>query len=270
VSAEHDRFRDAYAWGLHAHLRHGGEDGLRAAYELGRQAVVRGLGVLDVVSVHHEVLVGALEARGADVAHVELARAAGDFLLEGLGAFEMVQRGFAEAQAAALAERRQAEMLRQLSTFLADASLALAAADPQREVLQLVAEQARELVGAEGCVASVAGGPEEDPVTVAALADAGLASADAAGWAAVPALGELAAAAPAAVRLDRAGLAERGVPGLRSWLAAPLHGLDGRALGLIQVLDKRAGEFTVVDEAIVVHLAQMAAAALDRARLYRG
>jgi GAF domain-containing protein len=33
--------------------------------------------------------------------------------------------------------------------------------------------------------------------------------------------------------------------------------------------DKADGEFTELDEAIVVHLAQMAAAALERARLYR-
>ena len=47
-------------------------------------------------------------------------------------------------------------MSRQLSTFLADASLALDATDSLEEMLRLVAEQARELVGAECCVATVA------------------------------------------------------------------------------------------------------------------
>lgn len=61
-----------------------------------------------------------------------------------------------EAQEAAWLERRQTELSRQLSTFLADASLALDASDSLEEMLRLVAEQARELVGAECCVATVA------------------------------------------------------------------------------------------------------------------
>ena len=78
-----------------------------------------------------------------------MARAAGDFFLESLSSFEMVQRGFGEAREAARLERRQTEMSRQLSTFLADASLALDASDSLEEMLRLVAEQARELVGAD-------------------------------------------------------------------------------------------------------------------------
>ena len=86
----------------------------------------------------------------------QVTRAAGDFFLEGLSTFEMVQRGFAEARQAARLERRQTELSRQLSTFLADASLALDASDSLEEMLRLVAEQARELVGADCCVATVA------------------------------------------------------------------------------------------------------------------
>ena len=58
----------------------------------------------------------------------------------------MVQRGYRAAREAARAERRQTEMSRQLSAFLADASLALDASDSLEEMLRLVAEQARELV----------------------------------------------------------------------------------------------------------------------------
>ena len=94
----------------------------------------------------------------------QVTRAAGDFFLESLSSFEMVQRGFREAQEAARLERRQTQMSRQLSTFLADASLALNASDSLEEMLRLVAEQARELVGAECCVATVAaaGQPRSD------------------------------------------------------------------------------------------------------------
>jgi GAF domain-containing protein len=53
------------------------------------------------------------------------------------------------------------------------------------------------------------------------------------------------------------------------WLAASLTTLDGRDLGLIQLFDKADGDFTELDEEILVQLAQMASAAVERARLYR-
>jgi GAF domain-containing protein len=55
----------------------------------------------------------------------------------------------------------------------------------------------------------------------------------------------------------------------RGWLVAALTALDGRHLGLIQVLDKQTGDFTELDEATLVQLAQMASAAVERAQLYR-
>ena len=92
------------------------------AYELGRDAVTAELSVLDLAVAHHDALEVALAS--ADDAPSVVA-AAGDFFLEALAAYEMVQRGYREAQEAAAVERRQAELLRQLSNFLADASLAL-------------------------------------------------------------------------------------------------------------------------------------------------
>ena len=149
-------FPAAYASAFRDYLLDPGEATLRAAYELGREAVTRNLSVLDLAVAHHEALLSALadvsdsaEARGRT-------RAGGDFFLESLSAYEMVQRGFSEARESASLERRHIEMSRQLSTFLADASLALDASDSLEEMLQLVAEQARELVGADCCVATVA------------------------------------------------------------------------------------------------------------------
>jgi K+-sensing histidine kinase KdpD len=57
-------------------------------------------------------------------------------------------------------------------------------------------------------------------------------------------------------------------PPLRGWLAVPLIGVDGRNIGLIQLSDKDAGEFTEADESILVHLAQMGAIAIEKIRLY--
>ena len=45
-------------------------------------------------------------------------------------------------------------------------------------------------------------------------------------------------------------------------------GVDARWDGLIQALDKREGEFTHLDEEVLVQLAQMAAAAVERAQRY--
>jgi hypothetical protein len=80
---------------------------LRIAYELGRQAVSRQLSVVDLAVAH------------------QVTRAAGDFFLEGMSSFEMVQRGLAGTRDAVRHERRQTEMAPQLSTFLVDAALAL-------------------------------------------------------------------------------------------------------------------------------------------------
>ena len=54
-------------------------------------------------------------------------------------------------------------------------------------------------------------------------------------------------------------------PPMRGWLAAPLIGLDGRNLGLIQLSDREDGrEFDKNDEAILVQLAQIASAAIEQ------
>ncbi|AUS99554.1 histidine kinase [Nostoc sp. CENA543] len=58
-------------------------------------------------------------------------------------------------------------------------------------------------------------------------------------------------------------------PPMRGWLAAPLIGRDGKNIGLIQLSDKCEGEFSEADEAILVQLAQIAAVAVENARLYQ-
>ncbi len=147
-------FGAAYSSAFEAYLIERDETRLRAAYELGRDAVTRRLTVLDLAVAHHEALQSAF-VEGADSAEMRsLVRAGGEFFLESLSAFEMVQRGFAEAREAALLERRQTDLARGLSTFLADASLALDGSSSLEEMLRLVAEQARELVDAGCCVAT--------------------------------------------------------------------------------------------------------------------
>jgi GAF domain-containing protein len=73
------------------------------------------------------------------------------------------------------------------------------------------------------------------------------------------------AAEPARRALGGAG--DR-VRSMRSWLVASLCAPDGKEVGLIQAFDKREGEFTHLDEEVLVQLAQMAAAAVERAQRY--
>jgi GAF domain-containing protein/phosphoserine phosphatase RsbU-like protein len=268
-------FRAAYSSALEDYLLHPSEASLSAAYELARDAVARHLSVLDVAVAHQEAFLVALGA-ASDAADVErVAGAAGDFFLEGLSAFEMVNRGFHEARLAASLERRQTELSRQLSAFLADVSLADQGSDSTEEMLRLVAEQAREIVGAVCCVATLAlpgrpraaegaSYPEDDRRWAAFVR-----------WLDLPAIYRLihergGSARIAGDELARTPLfrAADGPRPLRGWLGASLTALDGSELGAIQLFDKRAAAFTVDDESALVHLAQMASAAVERARIY--
>lgn len=269
-------FRTAYASALSDYLLDPTETSLRAAYELGREAVRRQLSVLDLAVAHQEALLSALAgARGAAGVQ-QVAGRAGDFFLESLSSFEMVQRGFKEAREAFLLERRQTELSRQLSTFLADASLALEASDSLEEMLRLVAEQARELVGADCCVATVgveghpriaegASHPEGDRRWTTFVR-----------WLDLAAVYRLVRRGGGSLRIEGEQLAGQHLFliaaadwQLQGWLVASLTALDGTELGAIQLFDKRGGGFTADDEAALVHLAQMASAAVERARHYQ-
>ena len=72
-----------------------------------------------------------------------------------------------------------------------------------------------------------------------------------------------------------ATLAARGVfgvgpghPMLEGWMAVPLTGRTGRTLGLIQVADKVEGDFGEADEVVLLQLAQLAAVAIENAERY--
>jgi GAF domain-containing protein len=54
----------------------------------------------------------------------------------------------------------------------------------------------------------------------------------------------------------------------RNALSAPLRALDGRTLGSVQLFNRRGGEFADIDQAVLTHLAELAAAALERTQLY--
>ena len=101
-----DRFGRSYHDALQSYLRDLGEEHLHRAYEMGRDALVGGLGILEVAAWHHEALRRLqLIEQGTEQGRAE---AAGRFLAECLSPFEMSHRGTREA---ALALQRLNETL---------------------------------------------------------------------------------------------------------------------------------------------------------------
>jgi Phosphoserine phosphatase RsbU, N-terminal domain len=269
-------FRAAYASALAEYVRDSSEHSLHAAYELGREAVGRQLSVLDLAVTHQEALLSALRKASGPAEIEHTAGAAGDFFLESLSSFDMVQRGLGEAREAARLERRHAAMSRQLSTFLADASLALDASESLEEMLRLVAEQARELVGARCCVATVALHGQPRTAEAASYDEGDRRWQAFVRWldlfAIYPLLreheGSIRLAGEQVAQLPPFRAAAAGGRSPEGWLAASLTALDGGELGAIQLFDKHTGSFTGEDEAVLLHLAQMASAAVERSLLY--
>jgi hypothetical protein len=268
-------FRAAYTAALRDYLHDGTEASLRVAYELGREAVRQQLSVLDLAVVHQETVRSLIAA--TDLTEIRrLTSEADDFFLESLSSFEMVQRGFKEARHAFLHERRQTVLSRQLSSFLADASLALDASGSLDEMLRLVAEQARELVDAECCVATLAAPGRPRAAEAISHPDGDKRWSAVVRWLDLSAIARLVRLSGDAMRIDGERLAV--LPAFRSatshrplrgWLGASLTALDGSELGAIQLFDKHDGGFTEDDEGALVHLAQMASAAVERAQLYQ-
>ena len=269
MSPERGDVARRYAQALHTAVAESGdESALSAAYDVGRDAVRQGLSVLDLAAIHKDALLG--ELRGArNRAAEDTARAASDFFLESVSAYEMLARVLRQSSEVARLEQRHAALLRRLSGFLGDASLAVDANASLQEVLQLVAEHALEVVEADTCSARL-GPTGADPAVREAQA---LTTSVAPGSHVRERLTALYAElrpGGGPVRLDVAALAER-VPGVElAWLAAPFTALDGRVIGLLQLFSLGGDRpFSPVDEAVLVQLAQMASATFERMDLYR-
>ncbi|TAK99670.1 MAG: hypothetical protein EPO07_10645 [Verrucomicrobia bacterium] len=103
-----------YAATLRRYLNRQHEALLEKAYELGRQAIAGGLGVLDVARIHERALMSCWSSARREKKPFAF-RAAENFFLEALSPFEATHRGFREAnhelhQLNAELERRHAEL----------------------------------------------------------------------------------------------------------------------------------------------------------------
>lgn len=87
------RLRLDYRSALVGYLSRRAEIQLHSAYELGRSAIGGRVGLLDLVQVHNSVTLDLLTMAGADE-RLEIAEAAGAFLVEVLAASDMAQRAF--------------------------------------------------------------------------------------------------------------------------------------------------------------------------------
>ena len=239
-------FYSRYHLAFEAFLSERSERSLRSAYELGRDAIKADLSVLEIAGAHHDSLQRALAgARRQDIPAI--CDAAAEFLVENLAAFEMVQRGASDARRAAFVERRNARMVRQLSTLLADESLASGDRESLEEILQLVAEHVREMTDARSASVELAQAGSTDSVEARSDSDGDDT------WSEV-----LQPRKPKAKRTRNE----------RDAIEVPLRSLDGATIGRIEVEGKQNGEFSSADQAVLTQVAQMTAATVERAFAY--
>lgn len=174
-------------------------------------------------------------------------------------------------------ERHLAQRLRGMT----EASLAIASALSLDDVLQLITDQAREVVGAHQAVTTLLiGGDWARAVSSISLSEkyaawrgadlkpdgSGIESLVCSSNHTVKLTEEEARQHPSG--RDSGRPARDSLP-MRGWLAAPLIEREGKNVGLIQLSDKYEGEFTEEDEEILIQLAHMASASVQNARLYR-
>jgi len=88
---------ELYLGRLRDYLSGGGEDSLGSAYEIGRAALAGGHSILEIIDLHHTVLLGLLQDPRDSEAVVAALRGSGAFLAEVLSPYEMTHRGFREA-----------------------------------------------------------------------------------------------------------------------------------------------------------------------------
>jgi PAS domain S-box-containing protein len=184
---------------------------------------------------------------------------------------ETIERKWAEEARTRYAAQLQA---------LAEASLAINSAISLPEVMKIVTEKARNIIGTHQAVMSFSvDGNWAQARTVTSCSDKYASSREDDAKPNDAGLYRLVCELNRPLRMTQAeleahpawwglGKAASRHPPLRGWLAAPLIGRDDQNIGLLQLSDRYQEEFTQDDEAILVQLAQMASIAIEKARLF--
>jgi hypothetical protein len=87
-----EALRRDYRVALLRYLPKSDEAASSAGYDLGRSAVTKGVGLLELVRIHEEIVAEVLEDSRPEQ-RLEVSRSAGEFLLEVLATFDMTHRG---------------------------------------------------------------------------------------------------------------------------------------------------------------------------------
>src|ERR1700688_3969628 len=97
--ANHNKFAKQYTTPLLDYLNGESEDALWSAYEFGRNAMARELGPSDIVALHQEALLPIIKHAITSKEAAWIMERATKFFVESLSTFEMILRGYKEANA---------------------------------------------------------------------------------------------------------------------------------------------------------------------------
>jgi len=226
-----------------------------------------------------------LSARAGEEAAIEgLEAGADDYLVKPFSARELLARVSAHLEMAkvrqqtTLRERQHAERLQKL----AQAALAINSVLSSEEILWLITDQARAIIGAhQGITSRKASETWSQAVHAISLSEKYAYWRDYDVVLDGSGIYSLVCSTNTPMRMTQQELERHPAwhgfgqeatdhPPMRGWLAAPLIGRNGRNLGVIQLSDKYDGsEFTSEDESILVQLAQMASVAIENVELYQ-
>lgn len=215
------RYRRACA----AYLASGAPADLASAYELSHEAIDREVSLLELAEAHRATIAESVLSERDPLRRHQLAERASEFLREALATFESARRGYLAAQELARAEHAHAHQLQSI----AEVSVALDAALPIADIVELVTAEARHLLGATHARAR--------------LALPGVAN-------------------PEPIRACSGPAPPRGARPLR----AALRGRDGVVAGELELfgVDRSATDA----QATLTQLAQVASAAIANAQVY--
>jgi signal transduction histidine kinase len=90
-------FDEEYRSSLREYAAGGGEPALGKAYELGRRALAEQKSLVEMASLHHQVVLALVNGAESEESREELLRSSGEFLAECLSPYEMAHRGFQDA-----------------------------------------------------------------------------------------------------------------------------------------------------------------------------
>lgn len=89
--------REQYTSSLQDYLEGAGETALLHAHVLGRTAIAKGLGVLEIAEIHHQALMSVLRRMPISPDIAQTVKRITDFFMENLSIFEMIERGYLES-----------------------------------------------------------------------------------------------------------------------------------------------------------------------------